>query len=512
MSSVSHDIELVRSDGSILRVTDSVAIGRSESNQLIVDEERVSRRQAVVSVEDDDPWIEDLQSSNGTRVNKNRIQTKTRLHDGDEILIGSETIRVRIRSATSQQATIVAGPSGTIVGPTPTATGFVQVEGGERYSLDRPRTIGRDADNDIALPHDGRVSSHHARIDWYDGHSAAFDLGSSNGTQVNGRRVSGMRRLKHRDRITIGSTTLIVNLGPGATDAGTTRTLRREFLVAGAILGLIAMVISTTLLFRNRRHTDPIPRPGEVSARVASQEDLERNALRAVVQIATPEATGSGSLLTEDGLVLTNTHVVLAHNRAGDPIGVFQEIEVRVNRTTPGERPNETYVAEVVKLSPTFDLALLRIRAGRGSEMVATGAPFPIVPLGNSDSLSLGAPVAVLGYPGIGGDYPTMTRGTMSGFMPDHKNGIDHGWIKTDTEINFGNSGGMAIDRYGRLIGVPTSIKTAFMSSNTPISAGKLGLIRPINAARMFLEGYVLTGRDHSRGDGGSPVPGGVPR
>ena len=86
------------------------------------------------------------------------------------------------------------------------------------------------------------------------------------------------------------------------------------------------------------------------------------------------------------------------------------------------------------------------------------------------------------GYPGLGGDTPTFTRGTVSGFLVDEVLGLDRGWIKTDAEINRGNSGGMAINDRGELIGIPTLV-----FSDQEVS-GKLGEVRPIHHAQKFLD------------------------
>lgn len=73
------------------------------------------------------------------------------------------------------------------------------------------------------------------------------------------------------------------------------------------------------------------------------------------------------------------------------------------------------------------------------------------------ESPDLGAAVVVAGYPGVGGDTLTVTRGTVSGFL-DIEDGLGRVWLKTDAEINPGNSGGGALDKNGALIGIPTFI------------------------------------------------------
>lgn len=75
--------------------------------------------------------------------------------------------------------------------------------------------------------------------------------------------------------------------------------------------------------------------------------------------------------------------------------------------------------------------------------------------LGNSDLLQLGDALTVLGYPGIGGDTITLTKGYVGGFTPDDKYG-DRAFIKTSAAIAGGNSGGLAANDAGDLVGVPS--------------------------------------------------------
>jgi putative serine protease PepD len=96
--------------------------------------------------------------------------------------------------------------------------------------------------------------------------------------------------------------------------------------------------------------------------------------------------------------------------------------------------------------------------------------------------MRIGDPIAILGFPGLGGDTPTFTRGTVSGFLPDNSIHQDFGWIKTDAEVNRGNSGGMAINANGELIGVPT------MAAVDTEVTGKISEIRPINLAKVVTD------------------------
>jgi serine protease Do len=95
--------------------------------------------------------------------------------------------------------------------------------------------------------------------------------------------------------------------------------------------------------------------------------------------------------------------------------------------------------------------------------------------------VAIGDELVAIGFPGLGGETVTLTRGTVSGFLTDEA-GRSRGWIKTDAEINPGNSGGMAINDRGELIGVPTIVVSGEKVT------GKIGVIRPINLARTIID------------------------
>lgn len=79
--------------------------------------------------------------------------------------------------------------------------------------------------------------------------------------------------------------------------------------------------------------------------------------------------------------------------------------------------------------------------------------------------------------PAWGGDTVTFTKGSVSGFLSAE------GWIKTDAEINAGNSGGAAINRDGQLVGIPSAA-----AAETTQVPGKIGLVRPVNLAKPLIE------------------------
>ncbi|MCL5429496.1 MAG: serine protease [Chloroflexi bacterium] len=162
--------------------------------------------------------------------------------------------------------------------------------------------------------------------------------------------------------------------------------------------------------------------------------------------------TGSGTIISGDGLILTNAHVVL-------PDRYFPVDALVVAQTLSQEQePEPRFYAEVLQADAALDIAVIRVTQDYGGNPIDTASlNLPHVPLGDSDQLNLGDALTILGYPGIGGDTVTLTRGEVSGFtsQPDYG---QRAFIKTSATIAGGNSGGLAVDDAGELIGVPTQL------------------------------------------------------
>jgi hypothetical protein len=176
--------------------------------------------------------------------------------------------------------------------------------------------------------------------------------------------------------------------------------------------------------------------------------------------------TGSGTIITADGMILTNAHVVM---------GADSLVISLVSRTD--QPPIPTYFAEPVEVSNVLDLALIRIISDLdGNSIEFDQLQLPFVILGDSDEMELGQGINVLGYPGVGGETLTFTKGTVSGFESEDlgSGALERVWIKSDAEIAPGNSGGTAVDDRGLLIGIPTLVRT----DNT---AGRISRLRPSN-------------------------------
>ena len=149
--------------------------------------------------------IEDLGSANGTSVNGVAIGGSQRLHDGDVVQVG----RVRLTAdvaASHRAVTVLAG--------TPSGAHVVVTRGplaGRCYAVGTELIVGRQ-DADLLID-DPQASRRHAVVRAIDGQLQVEDLGSANGTFVNGARVDGPQSLRHGDEIGIGPVVLEARTG-----------------------------------------------------------------------------------------------------------------------------------------------------------------------------------------------------------------------------------------------------------------------------------------------------------
>lgn len=148
------------------------------------------------------------------------------------------------------------------------------------------------------------------------------------------------------------------------------------------------------------------------------------------------QSLGSGFIVSADGYVVTNNHVVAPDQRA-------QLKEVTVTMPDGTE-----YAAELVGRDPSSDLAVLKI---------SRGEPFPFVRFGDSGQARVGDWVIAIGNPfGLGG---TVTSGIVSALLRNTgMGGAYDRYIQTDASINRGNSGGPLFDMQGNVIGINNAI------------------------------------------------------
>jgi S1-C subfamily serine protease len=201
--------------------------------------------------------------------------------------------------------------------------------------------------------------------------------------------------------------------------------------------------------------------------------DLDRLRVATVLITADPDdpeeaGWGSGSIISADGLILTNAHV--AANRAPGVTLLYPH--VRYEATSPATlyvytvdgaagQASPAYRAEVVAADGYLDLAVLRIVARADGARVDTGElDLPAVPIGRGRELRPLDELVAAGFPGIADTFAVrFSKGEVHNFADDPRIGPE-AWIHTDAKIAEGNSGGLAVDASGHLVAVPTAIQS----------------------------------------------------
>ncbi|HEX6132793.1 MAG TPA: trypsin-like peptidase domain-containing protein [Longimicrobiales bacterium] len=194
--------------------------------------------------------------------------------------------------------------------------------------------------------------------------------------------------------------------------------------------------------------------------------DVTRRISPAVVSIAARGGSGSGVVIREDGVILTNAHVV----------GNSRTVEVRLAN-------GDSLRGEVMGRAPDIDLAVVRVNARN----------LPAAPLGDSDRLQVGQAAIAIGNP-LGFER-TVTTGVVSALnrtLRGERGMYLDELIQTDAAINPGNSGGPLLDSRGRVIGINTAVLRS-----TPVGQPVVGIgfAIPINLGRDIAEQLLTTGR-----------------
>ncbi|GLX77319.1 2-alkenal reductase [Thalassotalea insulae] len=221
------------------------------------------------------------------------------------------------------------------------------------------------------------------------------------------------------------------------------------WLIVGLYLISILLPVAEKYFIYQSAKPRIVSARGDLAATEKATIDIFNHASPSVVFISTnkivrsfwtrdvrkvPKGSGSGFIWDEFGHVVTNYHVIEGASEAN----------IRLN-------DGRTYQASLVGVSPTHDLAVLKIN-------VAFDLP-PAVAIGTSDDLQVGQSVFAIGNP-FGLDH-TLTSGIVSALNRSLSADSDlsiNNLIQTDAAINPGNSGGPLLDSAGRLIGINTAI------------------------------------------------------
>ncbi len=224
---------------------------------------------------------------------------------------------------------------------------------------------------------------------------------------------------------------------------------------------------------------------GDASAQVDKPEQGGWNRERidaisaAVVQIHAPDGTGSGSLVEGSALVYTNRHVVE---------GFYQfDIHVLLDPTEPA---TPLFKAELVGYSEDYDFAVLRITSDLDGNPVSDphalirqrGGVQPALRIAAGDPPGRGDAIAIFGYPGLGENELIKTTGIIASVQYGELDGVRMPiWYRTNAEMSPGNSGGVATNDAGEMIGIPTWVS----AENRTL--GRLGNLLSMDVVRSVM-------------------------
>ncbi|MCL2582663.1 MAG: trypsin-like peptidase domain-containing protein [Streptosporangiales bacterium] len=261
--------------------------------------------------------------------------------------------------------------------------------------------------------------------------------------------------------------------------AGTSNRVLIAFGASAAVIGgVVGGVIATGIDSPGGTHAS-------ASGRAQSSCSVSQVAQKVLPSVVTISAegsgsagTGSGEIIKSDGYILTNNHVIAPAAGSGGKLGVtFND--------------GKTAAAKLVGRDPLTDLAVIKVSESR----------LPAIPTGQSQSLTVGQPVVVLGAPL--GLSSTVTSGIVSALdrtinVPgeNSQTALLINAVQTDAAINPGNSGGSLVNCEGQFVGIP-SAGASVPSASGESSGGSIGLgfAIPSDLALPYADEIISTGK-----------------
>ena len=341
---------------------------------------------------------------------------------------------------------------------------------------DSELVIGRGVSTDVTL-RDANVSRRHAELRRGDGVLELRDLGSANGTFVNGERVEAAT-LHGGEQLQVGDTVLQVQ-GSGEDALATRHGLQRPEAVARPSDSAVVRALRNSAVLRSLRADSAIQR-----LVIAPELKRTRYLTLAALAVAMVAVLGLAGVLllgrsggVQDAVAKAEPSTVLVvPEREGQPNGngsgwvydarrgliVTNAHVVNDGETFKVSAGNRLVPARVVGVAPCEDLAVLRVAETAGLESIR---------LGSQSALALGDSVVAVGFPqsaSASADL-TSTAGVVSVVKTTYSEAaLDipaySNVVQTDAAINPGNSGGPLVDMKGRLVGVNSAGRTISQS------------------------------------------------
>jgi S1-C subfamily serine protease len=371
-------------------------------------------------------------------------------------------------------------------------------------------TIGREAGVNLVLGGDSKVSRRHATIKPLpDGRATLYDLGSSNGTFVNGQPIQSTV-LSGNEQVQIGDTVFQVANGataaapvfqppapapvarPSRTQSAIQRVMLQKAVNRATIVGVVAIVIAVAV--------GAMAALGVFSSggdKAASNADIIAKAEPSTFFIVTNkgDAVGRGSGWVWDasqGLIVTNAHVTAGGQSW--TVGSGEHLKIDVNGTDIGVSPGGK-TAKRIGEAPCEDIAVLKVTDTTGLQTL---------PRGSQSNLRIGDRVVAAGYPATRNltesdtfSEPGFTSGDLTGSSGDVSQvqttfqaipgegpgdvtvGPYKNVILTTTVINQGNSGGPLLNEKGQLVGMNSAARTDVVGQNYAVGVDRINEIVP---------------------------------
>ncbi|HKD96174.1 MAG TPA: trypsin-like peptidase domain-containing protein [Micromonosporaceae bacterium] len=345
------------------------------------------------------------------------------------------------------------------------------------FPVGQPVRVGRDPGLEAVTDHPLVSRNYHGLINTDLG-GATYTDSSTRGTYHNGKQLRSPLRITEPVTLRLGDPATGEELGitpPLSLERLRANQRRRE---RGTRLKVIALVVAALLLLgggggglayylSQHKSSASTGASGLTTAELHHAETATVRLLQGTPDNYT--GWGSGTVISADGLILTNAHVA-----APDSPG-FAVASAAPGATLKGKNPDfltvefttsdasaavAKYRARVVAVDGYLDMAVVKVYADTGGAPVDTGKlDLPYLPVGDPSKLSLDQSVTVLGYPGVSGsDSITVTSGIISTFVPDPLKHVSDPrfQLETTARVAHGNSGGAAITNTGQLVGVPS--------------------------------------------------------
>lgn len=330
-------------------------------------------------------------------------------------------------------------------------------------TVGRRYTVGRDPSTDVPS-HEITVSREHLKLEWSGTGWAMTDVSARGTFREDGSPLTPQVPTPLTDSTTLrlgdaqSGESLALTLSGLATQRDPVAWWRSNV----AVLAVVALVLAIggVLVAVGTRDS------GTNVLTAAELATVKKSVVRLTLVGADGKdlGWGSGSIISKDGMILTNAHVAnpeapgltAQYGLGGVDTTAVDHLVVAIT-TQPDKPAVDTYLAKPLVTDGYVDLSVVKIYATVGGGDLPSDLNLPFLPIADTSGLSVGDALTVLGFPGASdSDSLTVNPGEISAFVKDPHMHTERAFLETSGEIRHGNSGGAAVDVDGNLVAVPS--------------------------------------------------------